>query len=90
MIYWKITKDHLYDGEYFKDSREGVKAGNPDHGNFAIIKFRAYDDDDELYYEGEVFDNEESLESVFDWTQKDAGVTRLDVKVLGEWTVEIA
>ena len=87
-MYAKITKDLLYDnkvvGEEY-ESREGLVLFDNKPGPIHVFyKCRLYDDDGEIYYEADADDA--ALELLFDWAQKDAGVTLLKIKAdNGEW-----
>ena len=72
-------------------TREGtvMETPNPQRNVYNAVEFRAYDDDGELYSEGITEEDDESLESLFEWVQRDAGVTLLKIKVNGEWRDEI-
>lgn len=91
-MYAKITKDHLFDGDIIDRDRSGAviirTGGELTHTEPTLLDVRLYDDDDELYYEAIATDD--ALEDLFDWAQRDSGVTKLDVKRDGEWKVEIA
>jgi hypothetical protein len=56
-----------------------------------LITFRLYDDDGELYYEGELHDDEDCMNqsSAQLWGEKDAGCTTIKVLRDGEWVQEI-
>lgn len=98
-----IKKDHIADG--FDESRVGttisetplytierligVDDNMPEYGT--LIPFRMYDDDDELYYEGELHDDPDCLNQMgaLRWGETDAGCTRIEVLRDGKWTQEI-
>lgn len=44
------------------------------------VRFKAYDDDDELYYEGRVSGDDESVWAAYTWMVNDTGVTYLKIK----------
>jgi hypothetical protein len=56
------------------------------------VKFRLYDDDDELYYTGWLYNDDQALvqQFVLDWAKADSGCTRIMVNIRGKgWTQEI-
>lgn len=55
------------------------------------IEFRLKDDDGEIYYVGELDDDEESLnqQAALRWGESDAGCTTIEVKRDGKWIQEI-
>lgn len=76
---WEITKDHIEQ----KDCH--IKSMYFSHLNKDLMthKFKLYDDDGELYYEGMA--TNQSFESAFeplDWGMADSGCT--DIKYLNE------
>ncbi len=80
---WKITKDFIDEGE-----ANGI--GNTEGNEDAILneKFKLYDDDGELYFEGA--SNDQSSEAAFvplDWAMGNYGCT--DIEYLdantGKW-----
>jgi len=98
-MYAKIVKDHLWDpvDQVMVDSglsdRTGVVLfGVPPAGNTGtrpeVLDVRLYDDDGILYYE--CLATDDALENLFDWAQRDSGVTLLQVKVNDEWKDTIA
>jgi hypothetical protein len=95
-MYAKIITDHLRIddmlGSEFDRTDSVVFDTRDPHGAdgiVAIVPFRLYDDDDELYYEGEVTDDR-ALEELMSWAMQDSGCTRLDVKRGGVWRQEIS
>lgn len=80
-MYAKITKDLLFEKEIFDRSQVGLQWGERPVGN--LIQFRLLDDDRILYYEGE--GDDEALETVFFWAQRDSGVTILQTRVQAGW-----
>lgn len=91
MTGFKITKDHL-DKIGDSMSRAGKKSGDIDKaGDAILIPFRAYDDDEELCYEGLLIDDPlcESQTDCLDYCRWDAGCTILKVKRGDQWVAEI-
>jgi len=86
-MYAKITEDHLYEHTDHNptESRAGWQLWTDyTDPEVRLIKCRLFDDDGELYYEA--IADDEALEDLFDWAQKDAGVTLLKIKnENGEW-----
>ena len=81
---WRITKDFLYEGPNdLIDSVAGVQSYGFDL-ECGVLKFRLYDDDDILYYEGIAYD-EFSVEAAYDYWQVDSGVTHSTIYQNGEW-----
>jgi hypothetical protein len=80
---WIITKDVIENG-----ADEGVmsRAGSPREG-FPSEKFRMFDDDGELYYEGMAEqDNESSgFEPLDDFGMPNAGCTEIQYFEKGKW-----
>ncbi len=78
---WKITKDHLSDGDDSDAGMEGPNnfdesiSANPTH-------FSLYDDDDILYYEGMLYGDFTGLEPLDDFGTGWAGCT--SIKIAGE------
>ena len=92
---WIILHDYLYDPEFDLDSREGAvsRGWNQDVANLATLRFRLYDDDGNLYYEGMLVDDDEcrSQMAALDYGMYDAGCTYVMVYRPDEgWTQEIA
>lgn len=77
-MYWKIDRDYLVDGEIITETRVGTKVGEKQNAVGKIMRFRLLDDDLEVYYGGEADDD--GLESVFDFAQRDAGTTLLETR----------
>lgn len=84
-IVWKITKDHIGAGD-----EEGTTNSSPDmlveFADQLIHKFKLYDDDGELYYEG-IATNQDS-ESAFeplDWAMANDGCTEIKYLNKGKW-----
>lgn len=102
---WKITKDHI--SEPGEESRVGtseehsriplyaVLAGEQSerlpNEELPLVAFRLKDDDGELYYEGELHDDDECLnqEAALSYGMNDAGCTTIEVKRDGAWVIEI-
>lgn len=55
------------------------------------IRFRLKDDDGEIYYEGQLTDDEDcqNQTAALRWGESDAGCTTIEVKRDGKWTQEI-
>lgn len=89
-MYWKITKDHLWEEGDSLPSRKGMVHHEYNESNppVDLLEVRLRDDDLELYYEAVADD--EALENLFFWAQRDAGVTLLEVKdENGKWNPEV-
>lgn len=56
-----------------------------------LVKFRLFDDDGELYYEGRLTDDDEceNQSAALRFGEADAGCTTILVERNGEWTQEI-
>jgi len=56
------------------------------------LPFRCMDDDDEVYYEGLLVDNDQcdAQISVLDYTMYDAGCVQVQVKRGGKWITDIS
>lgn len=87
---WTITRDHIDAGEAqgtlgpsdaLLDTPEAIKS-HPE-----AVKFKMYDDDDELYYSGVAVlgDDESGFEPLDDFGMPNAGCTRIDYFERGEW-----
>ena len=52
-----------------------------------VKRFRLYDDDNELYYEGWLFDDDEAIVQtiVLDWGKHDSGCTTIKLWQNGKW-----
>lgn len=94
---WKITKDHIKDKD--EEGREGVTGeiwwdlgGSFDLPKGPKHRFKMYDDDGILYYEGWLHDDDEGLNQLaaLNYGMGDAGCTTIKVFVNGEWVQEIA
>ena len=71
---WYINKDHV-DGDYAVDAWNG--SGNLDYVKQRCThKFRMYDDDGELYYEG-CSDDDSSFDPLDDFGMPNAGCTEI-------------
>lgn len=85
-----ITKDYMSEGEYKGEYDNKVitlqKAGT------VRKRFKLYDDDDILYYEGYFYDDDESENQMYlmDWGMYDSGCTKILVaEENGEFVLEI-
>lgn len=92
-MYWKITKDHLFEedgGKYFSESRVGLRTKKEYKVEGEIYDLKLFDDDRELYYEAEA--DFEGMEAISEWAYRDAGVTITQAfdKKTGKWVDEIS
>jgi hypothetical protein len=88
-MYAKLTKDCLWREDDSIPSRVGTTWGEKEKADGPILKFRCLDDDGEVYYYGE--GDDDSLDTVYEWTMRDAGCTSLEVRdEHGNWKAEIA
>lgn len=94
---WEIDKDHIKDKD--EEGREGVsgETWNDFGGSFDLPKgpktrFKMYDDDGELYYEGWLHNDDECLNQLaaLSYAKRDAGCTTIKVLIEGRWVQEIA
>jgi hypothetical protein len=84
-INWIITRDFA--------SSENGEGNDVGKGNEEILKrnnktkFKMYDDDDVLYYEGFMIENggEELFNPLDDFGMPNAGCTRIDILSNGQW-----
>lgn len=62
-----------------------------DVGEGKLVRFRLYDDDGELYYEGRLHDDDECVNqsAALRFGESDAGCTTIKVLRDGEWKQEI-
>lgn len=89
---WVITKDHLSD-KYSEYDRTDYKSYDFDTDVWAKrkhIPFRLYDDDGNIYYEGEIDDvslngDEDEAFAPLNFGEVDAGCTRMDFFENGKW-----
>jgi hypothetical protein len=82
---WRIDKDHLAEGDGGSPipSRAGMMVPrDADPTTKLPHRFKIYDDDDELYYEGR--SSRIDFEPL-DWAMWDAGATRIDYLENGKW-----
>jgi hypothetical protein len=93
-IGWIITKDHLKKDTADWKSRVGYTSQGWDSetDSLATTKFRLYDDDGILYYEGRLIDDEwgDSQDWALEWGKYDAGCTTIKVLIGRKWKQEIA
>jgi len=84
-----ITVDHVTDGYTPPGTNlnaHGLSQGDPYKESIPMLQFRLLDDDDELYYEGVVTDDENILD-VLDWATGNAGATQMLTSTNGvAWT----
>jgi hypothetical protein len=79
-----ITRDHIADTtapEGTNLNAVGLKVGKGSPTD-TTVQFRLLDDDDELYYEGVVTDDEDILD-VLDWATANAGATQMLISTNG-------
>ena len=84
----KITNDHI--GQSFQDKIIGL---GDYQDNLIKKRFKLYDDDDELYYEGYFYDDEycEPQMDLLDWAMNDSGCTKIKVAIgNGKFKFEIS
>lgn len=93
-MYWRIVDDLINARFSGMPSRAGTTHREPQDYNPAessLLTVRLLDDDEEHYYTAKCEDNEESLESLFYWAQRDAGTTIMQTRNRdGKWVDEIA
>ena len=83
---WRIDRDRIEDG-----NANGVQGpwDCPDGDLTAIYgapeKFRMLDDDGEVYYYGRLWGECYGYEPLYDFGMPNAGCTRIDFRVDGEW-----
>lgn len=82
-MYWKITKDNLWEEGDSLPSRVGFRTKTNEPRLDALLDVRLLDDDREHYYTAVADD--EALEDLYHWAYRDAGVTILQVKTDGKW-----
>lgn len=75
---WIITKDIICDGESV-----GVTSPSFDKAVEMPVKFRLYDDDDNLYLEGEMEDHD--FDPLDDFGMPSYGCTTLKYREHGSW-----
>ena len=73
MYYWKITKDVINDGE--EEGVEGPRGFYPIKNNRAHFVMK--DDDDETYYEGDIYGDYTGFEPLNDFGMPNAGCTKI-------------
>jgi hypothetical protein len=82
-----ITTDHIGFNDSFNRTGKVVsfsrKGFDPEKAD--TIAFRAYDDDGELYYSGQVSKDDDSRFRALEWMQSDAGVTSLKIRESRQW-----
>lgn len=89
---WIIDVDHITDE--FEKIKDGEKVMGPSgiHPEYAAalkahpeagVKFKMYDDDDNLYYEGRIIGAFDGLEPLDDYGMPDSGCTKLDLFMNG-------
>lgn len=81
---WTITKDLIDDGK-----KVGTSSCNFDEAQAALLKhrFRLFDDDGEIYYEGlsDDCESEQAFAPLDDFGQGYAGCTEIDYFANGVW-----
>jgi len=76
MAQWEITEDHINVGEDDKYNRKGVQGPRGFVDGIPMpFKFKMFDDDGELYYEGVC--SEEDHAPLDDFGMPDAGATEI-------------
>lgn len=85
---WQITIDFIS----HSDSKSAVGTGNPgnlkeDHVHYQLpYRFRLYDDDGVLYFEGASSDRDsERAFDPLDWAQQDSGCTEIRYLIGVDW-----
>ena len=82
---WEITKDLISNGGDV--GQQGPYNLDPELDTNKT-PFRMYDDDDELYYEGNLYGEFDCFEPLDDFGMPNAGATSIKVKEKnGRWTV---
>ena len=85
---WIITTDHVCEGDDNGVTGPSSYDG-PTDATALPIKFRMYDDDGELYYEGRMNDGASEqfglLDPLYAFGYGNAGCTRLDIFENGRW-----
>lgn len=87
-MYWRITEDLLWEEGDSLPSRVGWKNEdpNPQRTVYNAVEVRLLDDDREHYYTAICEDDDESLESLYYFAMRDAGVTIIQARNdKGEW-----
>jgi len=88
---WVIDKDHIDDGAskgVFGPSRVSLCELEERLNEDSVVKWRAYDDDGELYYEGRwVGEDKCGLGPLTDFCMPNAGCTRIELFEHGKWSV---
>lgn len=91
---WVIDKDHLFDPNAHSDRDDkgtmGPRDISPEHQEMLKKgegkKFKMYDDDGELYYEGRIVGECNELEPLDDFGMPNAGCTDIQYKNKeGKW-----
>ena len=78
---WVIDKDHIGGNDVGKVGPSSISKHNKARLELGLgFKWRAYDDDDELYYEGRCLGEDDSngLGPLTDFCQPNAGCTRIE------------
>jgi hypothetical protein len=89
---WVITKDHIFDPEYATKDRVGVYGPRGiSEKDVAVLRagkgrrWRALDDEDEVYYEGRYIGPDELMfRPLDDFAMPDAGATTIQYWQSGE------
>lgn len=96
---WEITRDHLF--EQIQNADEAARypsnVGRTSADEYALptsdkqVAFRLIDDDDVLYYEGTLDDDEEceNQSNALAWAGYDSGCTTIMVRRGSEWVQDI-
>lgn len=89
MIVAKIDRDYINDDDFNRVGMEFHWEAND--FPFHKTRFRAKDDDGEVYYGGWLYnDDHGNIQlDVLRWAEADAGCTTIEVKINNEWKQEI-
>jgi hypothetical protein len=74
-IHWETSDEQLKEDQEFYRKKGWMNDPVPEHP----YRFRAYDDDGNLYFTGTINDGEWDLEDTLDTFMWDAGVTELKI-----------
>lgn len=81
---WKITKNNV------DPSGAGIQSHPNVDEKLCTRKFRLYDDDDNLYFEGAMYERTYDSEHVvapLDWAMAYAGCTYMKILEEGKWNI---
>ena len=82
---WRITRDLITNGDSDGVVGPGDAPDDSHDGQFTWIPFKLYDDDGELYYEGEMNEHCDDFAPLDNFGMPNAGCTRIDVFENGQW-----